>query len=81
MDKYYIKLGRKQVDISDWAKWLGKDPQGLWVEFESKPIKSIADRGWMQRINKRDSSSYRELIETKPPKDWTQEVYQIEREK
>ncbi len=74
---YYIKLGRKQVEISDWAGWVACDPDGTWFEYKNKPV----SQRWHIPGYWGCTKQFNFLSVTKPPKDWTLELYQIEREK
>ena len=78
MSDYYIKLGRRSVAINDWANWLGQDEDGLWWEYSRKPHKYISKYQAMWMVP--DPAKINELARTKPPADWTQELYQIERQ-
>ncbi len=75
MDK--IQIGRKQVEISDWCEFVAQNEDGAWYEYSIHPEPPCRNPcSWDVSPFK---GYWKYLTETKPPKDWTQEIYQIER--
>jgi len=75
-----MKIGRRWVDVPNWAKWIAQDRDGMWWVYTRKPK-------LLRLLGEWDVSSFDyidiagKLIETTPPKDFTQELYKIERDK
>lgn len=58
-------------DVSPWCRWIAQDSIGEWFEYELEPVSYNHNFWWRQ-----DYSRWRYLYKSKPPKDYTQELYE-----
>lgn len=61
-----VKIGRKWFDVPDEARWLAQDSSGAWYWYTPPHNTGMT---WC--------SDYEWIVKTKPPKDWTQELYEL----
>lgn len=71
-----IKLGCHWVDVPNEARWVSMDDCGSWSFHETKPKPAAFWGDWTMPCY---YYSW-DVAKSAPPKDWTQELYKIERE-
>ncbi len=73
MGKYYMKLGKEEVEVPEWASWVAQDKDGWWFFYVDRPALWLAAGEW------EGAFTFVDAVESDPPKNWKEECYQIER--
>lgn len=63
----HVRIEGKLYPLRKGHTWLGQDKNGSWFSYISAPT-AMSIKVWM-------GSTYEYICATKPPKDWTKELY------
>ena len=74
----------KPEEVPDWVNWIAQDASGEWYGYRNKPV--VEDYYWRTNDNSKYFIDYlsetelpdKFLYKSKPPKDFTQELYRWE---
>ena len=58
-------------ELQPWCNWLAQDKEGDWWQYENEPRKVTTLKIWIP------TGKYERVCITKPPKDWTQELWEV----